>query len=78
MRGKNTMVRKTYSEKESAGLDTGLSMTSGFDSDQLLADASFSDGSSGSQGYSRQAKGKLSSKSVSEKGVSLTIDGCKS
>lgn len=77
MKGKNTMNRKTYSETESAGLDTGLSARAGFESDQLLADASFSDGSSGSQGYSRQAKGQEASKSVSEKGQSLTIRGCK-
>jgi hypothetical protein len=77
MKGKNTMNRKTYSEKESAGLDTGLSSRSDFMSDDLLTDASFSDASSGSQGYSRQAKGQEASKSVSEKGQSLTIRGCK-
>lgn len=77
MKGKNTMVRKSYSRKESAGLDSGLSARSDFSSDDLLTDASFSDGSSGSQGYSRQAKGQEAKKSVSEKGVSLTICGAK-
>lgn len=77
MKGKNTMVRKTYSEKESAGLDTGLSARSDFAADDLLTDASFNDSSSGQQGYTRQVKGKLKSKGVSEKGVSLTISGCK-
>jgi len=77
MKGENTMNRKTYSEVESAGLDTGLSARMGFESDELLADASLSDGSSKASGYSRQAKGMESSKSVSEKGQSLTIRGCK-
>lgn len=76
MRGKNT-VGKSYSEKESAGIQTGLTERADFMADDLLTDASFNEASSGSQGYSRQVKGKLSEKGVSSKGNSFTISGCK-
>jgi hypothetical protein len=77
MRGKNTMVRKSFSRKESAGLTSGLTECSEFMADDTLTDATMSDASSNAQGYSRQAKGKLSSKSAKEKGNSFEIDGCK-
>lgn len=77
MRGKTSTIQKSYSEKESAGLTSGVTERSDFMADDLLTDASFSDASSKAQGYSRQAKGKLSSKSASEKGYSFEIDGCK-
>lgn len=77
MRGKTSTVQKSYSEKESAGIATGLTERSDFEADDKLTDASFSDASSGSEGYSRQAKGKLAEKSVSEKGNSFVVSGCK-
>ena len=75
MKGKNSMVRRTYSEKESAGLDTGLSMRSDFESSQTMSDSDFNQSGSMASGFTRQAKGKRKSSSVSEKGVSLTIEG---
>lgn len=78
MRGKNTMNRQTYSRKESSGLSAGLTERSDFDaSEGAYSDASFNEASSGQQGFTRQVKGKLSSKSAKEKGLSFEIEGCK-
>lgn len=77
MRGKTTTVQKSYSEKESAGINTGLTERSDFMADDLVTDASFNDSGSGSAGYTRQVKGKESTKSVKEKGNSFEIAGCK-
>lgn len=74
MRGKTSTVRKSYSEKESAGLSTGLTERSDFAADDLVSDAGFADSGS-AQGYTRQAKGKRSNASVSEKGYSFDLEG---
>lgn len=75
MRGKTTTVRKSYSEKESSGLSTGLTERSDFMADGIYNDASFN--TDGARGFTRQVKGKRSSRSVSEKGYSFELDGCK-
>lgn len=76
MKGENTMVRKTYSEKEGAGLDTGLSARTDLDTGASgYSDASFNESGSKASGFTRQVKGKRNSESASEKGVSLTIEG---
>lgn len=60
----------------SAGVKDGLSEAGTFSSDQTVVDASFNE-SAGAPGYSRDVKGQLSSKSVSSKGLTFEIDGCK-
>jgi len=60
----------------SAGVKDGLSESSSFSSDQTVVDGSFNE-SAGAPGFQRDVKGQLSSKSVSSKGLSFEIDGCK-
>ena len=76
MRGKTTTVRKSYSEKESTGIQTGLTERADFMADGVVSDASFNESGSGSQGYTRQVKGKRNNKSVSSKGYSFELEGC--
>jgi len=74
MRGKTTTVRKSYSEKESSGLNTGLTERSDFMAEATVSDASFNESGSAS-GYTRQVKGKRSNASASDKGYSFELEG---
>ena len=77
MRGKGTLPRSPVGGGNlSAGVKDGLSEASQFESDQLYSDASFNESSSAAPGFTRQAKGQRSSKSVSSKGLNFEIDGC--
>ena len=75
MKGSNSLQTKSYSNKESSGLSSGLTECSQFESDATLADASLN--TSGNNGFTRQVKGQLATKSASSKGKSFTVEGCK-
>jgi hypothetical protein len=75
MRGKNSTVRKSYSEKESSGLSTGLTVRSDFEAGETMSDASFNQSGSAASGYTRQVKGKRSNSSASSKGYSFEVEG---
>lgn len=78
MRGKTSTVRPSRSEKESAGLENGLTERSDFMATQTVSDAAFNTEGSKAPGYTRQVKGQRSSESAKKFGYSFEIEGCKS
>jgi len=75
MEGKNSIGQPVKGRKEGAGVSTGLSERSDFMSDQTMSDASFNESGSKASGFTRQVKGQRTSKSVSGKGYSFTLEG---
>ena len=75
MKGSNSIGQPVKGRTESAGVGSGLSDRSDFMSDQTMSDSSFNESGSKASGYTRQVKGKRSSKSVSEKGYSFELEG---
>lgn len=78
MRGKTRTIRPSYSEKESAGIESGLSERKDFMAEYTYNDAAFNADApaSGQAGYYRGAKGRRGTETVSSKGYSFTMEGC--
>ena len=75
MDGKNSIGQPVKGRKDSVGVGSGLSDRSDFMSDQTMSDSSFNESGSKASGFTRQAKGQRTSKSVSEKGLSFQLEG---